>query len=153
MKIEHLDDIFSQELLWRKMSADKLADYREVVRDYSGEWVDYEGYMKAALLQAVPGEDGILLVRFQKNTGIEKLGLHQHNHSDRQIVVLDGSGTFHYGIDRQEVSVGTGIYLQFPRGTIHTFTTKDEDMTVLSIHRPFVSLEDEQCLDIYENGN
>jgi quercetin dioxygenase-like cupin family protein len=153
METQHLDDIFSPELLWREISLEELANYRQAIRDYAGEWVDYEGYMKAALIHAVPGQNGILLVKFQKNTGIEKLGLHQHNYSDRQIVVLDGSGKFHYGNDQKEVPVKSGIYLQFPRGTIHTFTTEDEDMTVLSIHRPFISLEDENCLDMYENGN
>ena len=125
--------------------------YQELADEYKGEWIDYEGYMKAGILEAEENKTGFLLVYFEKNTGIEKLGLHMHPKSDRQIIVLRGEGMYHEGSPSTSTSVREGSYIEFSKGTVHTFTTTDKDMLVFSVHRPFIEFDDEQCLKKYDD--
>ncbi len=114
-----------------------------------GSWINYEDYMLARLIQCNEGGTGLLLVRFKANTGLNELGIHSHDYSHRQILVLEGEGEFHY-IDKFDkhlvVKVSEGGLIQFSKKTKHTFTTNDKEMLVLSIHRPYISLEDESNL-------
>ncbi len=149
MDLTTLDERLCGKLIWYQIPLQELELYQTLAQQYTGVWVDYERYMKAGLLNVQEGQTGVLLVKFEHNTGIEKLGFHRHPASDRQIVILEGTGQFHYGFPLTSLDVSEGIYLEFPRGTVHTFTTTEKDMIVLSIHRPFIALGDEECLEMY----
>jgi len=95
------------------------------------------------------GHDALLLLRFERGT--LDLPLHSHEHSDRLIVVLNGSGRYKWlELDKRGESFGrphgiqvnTGDVLRFDRGVVHTFLTSDESMLLLSHHWPFIPLDD-----------
>ncbi|MGP1346150.1 MAG: cupin domain-containing protein [Phycisphaerales bacterium] len=90
-------------------------------------------------------------LRFER--GCRDLPLHAHIHSDRFIVVLEGRGLFHVSPDPIEAFSGRGITsipvrsrdaLAFTRGVVHTFSSPDEPLVLLSGHLPFVSLDDRE---------
>ncbi|MGD9693609.1 MAG: cupin domain-containing protein [Phycisphaerales bacterium] len=82
----------------------------------------------------------------------DDLPMHAHRASDRFIVVLEGRGYFHFSedpIDRFEprstrtLAVRERDALLFTRGVVHTFSTANHPMTLLSVHLPFVALDDD----------
>lgn len=95
------------------------------------------------------GDDALLLLRFERGT--LNLPLHAHEHSDRLIVVLNGSGWYEW-LDRDgdgesserpdRIQVNAGDMLRFDRGVVHTFSTPEDSMLLLSHHRPFIPLDD-----------
>jgi len=107
--------------------------------------------LKGADLVAVQRDDAFLLLRFASYT--KNLPLHVHDDSDRFIVAIGGSGFFHVSPDPLEmgssrklrhVPVRENDALMFRRGTMHTFSTESEPLTLLSYHHPYVPLEDER---------
>ena len=95
-------------------------------------------------------EDGFLLLRFE--AGTKDLPLHLHADSDRFIFAIGGRGFFHVspdplgvrGIRRiRHVPVKDRDALMFRRGTVHTFSTAEHPLLLLSYHQPFVPLEEE----------
>lgn len=79
------------------------------------------------------------------------LPMHVHDHSDRFIIVLKGRGYFH--VTDESVDEFTGTHVRsvparerdvflFTRGTVHTFSTEDEPMTLLSCQLPFLAFDD-----------
>jgi mannose-6-phosphate isomerase-like protein (cupin superfamily) len=95
------------------------------------------------------GDDALLLLRFGRGT--LNLPLHSHEHSDRLIVVLAGHGRFVWAegdpkdetsFRLQHVSVSTEDFIRFDRGVIHTFSTPEDSLLLLSYHRPYIALED-----------
>ena len=79
------------------------------------------------------------------------LPMHVHDNSDRFIVVLDGRGMFHVSDESAEEFSGTRVrsvpakprdVFLFTRGTVHTFSTEAEPMTLLSCQLPFVAFDD-----------
>lgn len=79
------------------------------------------------------------------------LPMHVHDNSDRFIIVLDGRGMFH--VSDESAVAFTGMRVRsvpakprdvflFTRGTVHTFSTHAEPMTLLSCQLPFVSFDD-----------
>ena len=97
-----------------------------------------------------PAEDaGIMKLRFE--AGCEGLPFHTHEHSDRVLIVLEGRGFFHAsrrpveefdGSDVASVAVRERDLVAFQRGTVHTFSAPGENLTLLSVHTPFVALGD-----------
>lgn len=110
-------------------------------------WIEYELYMQAQLLKAVPGELGALLVKFPPD-GAEDNRLHTHPCSDRIITVMSGSGEFVRSM-RGEIEtfpLVPGDRVWMPRGILHTFRAGGEGLLVESLHSPFLSFDDPKCL-------
>lgn len=110
-------------------------------------WVEYESYMLAQQLKAVPGELGALLVKFPPD-GAEDNRLHTHPVSDRIITVMSGSGEFvrsrHGEIETFPLVPGDRVWM--PRGILHTFRAGGEGLLVESLHSPFLAFDDPKCL-------
>lgn len=115
-------------------------------------WVAYEDYMRAQLVEAVPGELGRIIVDFPPEA-VEDNHLHSHPLSDRVITVIRGHGWFvavrHGVIERHELFPGFRVWM--PRGKLHTFLAGPEGLLVESRHNPWVPLEDPKTL-IYPQG-
>jgi mannose-6-phosphate isomerase-like protein (cupin superfamily) len=79
------------------------------------------------------------------------LPMHVHDHSDRVIVVLEGRGFFHASsqapdrFDGREVTTIAArerdVFL-FARGTVHTFSTRESPMVLLSCQLPYLPFDD-----------
>jgi quercetin dioxygenase-like cupin family protein len=109
--------------------------------------VAYETYMLARLVRAIPGEVGILIVKFLPEAAEDNC-LHAHPVSDRVVTVLEGSGRFvavRNGA-QLEVALEAGDRIWMPRDTLHTFVAGADGLVVESIHNPFIPLDDEQCI-------
>ncbi|MBE02063.1 MAG: hypothetical protein CL958_03070 [Euryarchaeota archaeon] len=83
--------------------------------------------------------------------GGNDLPMHTHETSDRLIVVLEGRGFFHCsdktverfdGSDVRTVAARERDVFVFTRGVVHTFSTADSGMTLLSCHLPYLPLDD-----------
>ncbi len=79
------------------------------------------------------------------------LPMHVHDHSDRFIIVLKGRGFFHVSDESAETFTGQSVrsvparerdVFLFTRGTVHTFSTDAEPMTLLSCQLPFLDFND-----------
>lgn len=96
-------------------------------------------------------ERGDALMKLRFDAGTFELPLHVHEQSDRVIVVLKGEGLFHFttqafadfdGSDVKNVTVEPGMVLVFTRGLLHTFSSPNDPLYLLSYHSPFVALDD-----------
>lgn len=118
----------------------------ETLRETS-EWVPYEDYMEAVLIDCAPGQTGRLLVRFPAH-GAENNQLHHHPRSSRMVHVLEGAGEFvcvRDGVEiRVPLTVGDCVYI--PAGTLHTFFAGPTGLVVESWHYPFIALDSPDCL-------
>lgn len=97
-----------------------------------------------------PGTDAAL-AKLRWQAGADDLPLHVHDHSDRFIIVLNGRGFFHVsdqtaegfdGIDVRSVPARERDVFMFSRGVVHTFSTLDEPMTLLSCQLPYLAFDD-----------
>lgn len=123
------------------------------VPSYDLPWVPYEDYMKAQLVDCVPGRLGKLLVDFPPEA-TEDNQLHVHPISDRRITVIRGSGEFvarRPGGAVEHFPLVPGSRVWMPRGVLHTFRASTEGLLVESLHNPWVPLEDPRCL-VYPRG-
>ena len=102
-------------------------------------------------LVSMERDDAFLVLQFDPNT--LDLPLHTHEDSDRFIIVIDGRGFFHASPDPLEsgssrrlrhTAVRDRDTVMFRRGTVHTFSTGEHPLTILSYHRPYISLADER---------
>ncbi len=101
---------------------------------------------------ARPGRtDAFLILALAPHT--RDLPLHTHDDSDRFIFAVDGRGFFHSSPDPLEagpsrrlrtVAVRDRDALMFRRGTVHTFSTDEHPLTLLSYHSPYIPLADER---------
>lgn len=91
------------------------------------------------------------LMKLRWEARADDLPMHSHEHSDRCIIVLNGRGFFHVSREPVEGFTGTGVrtiaarerdVFVFRRGTVHTFSTCEEPMELLSCHLPFIPLDD-----------
>lgn len=93
------------------------------------------------------------LMKLRWEAGANDLPMHAHEHSDRFIIVLKGRGYFHFSTEAGGIEGFTGSEVRavaarerdvfvFRRGTVHTFSTFDEPMELLSCHLPFIPLDD-----------
>lgn len=103
-------------------------------------------------------DDAFLILDFEPHT--LDLPLHTHDDSDRFICVIEGRGFFHVSSDPLEVGAGRRLRhtavrdrdaLMFRRGTVHTFSTAEHPLTLLSYHRPYISLADERQYTLPSN--
>lgn len=115
------------------------------------DWIDYEDYMQAILINCLPGKIGELIVKFPADS-TEDNRLHTHPASDRIVTVLEGSGDFICYRDEkvQNFPLFPGVRVWMPKGILHTFKSKKEGLLVQSLHNPFIPLDNPKCL-VYPN--
>ncbi len=101
--------------------------------------------------------DAFLFLEFAPET--RELPLHVHEDSDRFIYAIGGRGFFHVSREVLETGEARSIHhvpvrdrdaLMFRRGTVHTFSTAEHPLTLLSYHSPYVPLEDERQYKMFE---
>lgn len=115
--------------------------------EHSLPWIPYESYMKAQIVQGIPGELGLLLVQFPAEAS-EGNAHHCHPKSDRCITVIKGSGTFECFKRRQflRLALSSGDRVWMPRGVLHTFRSGADGLLVESLHNPFLAFNNPHCL-------
>lgn len=81
----------------------------------------------------------------------DDLPMHTHAFSDRFIIVLDGRGFFHWSDQDAETFDGSSVQtiaarsrdvFVFRRGLVHTFSTQEHAMTLLSVQWPYYAFTD-----------
>lgn len=91
------------------------------------------------------------LAKLRWNAGADDLPMHVHEHSDRFIIVHEGRGFFHAsnqtadqfdGSDVRSIPARERDVFLFTRGVVHTFSTLDEPMTLLSCQLPYLAFDD-----------
>lgn len=92
------------------------------------------------------GDDAVLKLHFRARA--VDLPLHTHEHSARFIVVLSGRGFFHcYSGECASVitrAVRSRDVLAFSSGLQHSFSAPCADLVLLSVHLPFIPLDDKR---------
>ncbi|MEN1706039.1 MAG: cupin domain-containing protein [Planctomycetota bacterium] len=100
----------------------------------------------------VAGESGAV-AKLRWKAGADDLPIHAHEHSDRVIIVLEGRGFFHSTSQSLQEFDGSTVctiaarerdVFVFTRGLLHTFSTDQSDMTLISCQMPFVPFEAEE---------
>lgn len=102
------------------------------------------------------------LAKLQWLAHADDLPLHAHEHADRFIIVIGGRGFFHWSdqslSDFDSSSVHTiaardrDVFV-FRRGLLHTFSTHDEPMTLLSVQAPFIPFDDPRQYTLPSNAH
>ncbi|MCC6284636.1 MAG: hypothetical protein IT439_04935 [Phycisphaerales bacterium] len=96
------------------------------------------------------GAEGAL-AKLRWSDGATDLPMHVHEHSDRFIIVDRGRGFFHVshqmadrfdGSDVRSIPARERDVFVFTRGVVHTFSTMDEPMTLLSCQLPYLAFDD-----------
>ncbi len=91
------------------------------------------------------------LAKLRWSAGADDLPMHVHDFSDRFIIVHEGRGFFHVsnqsfdgfdGSDVRSIPVRERDVFLFTRGVVHTFSTLDQQMTLLSCQLPYLAFED-----------
>ena len=91
------------------------------------------------------------LAELHWKAGARDLPMHAHEHSDRFIIVLAGRGYFHVTDEPLDDFTGTAVrtiparerdVFAFTRGVVHTFSTAEHGLTLLSCQLPFLPFED-----------
>lgn len=116
-------------------------------------WIPYEKYMLARLVSAVPGQVGLLHIKFPPDTA-EDNRFHTHFYTDRVVTVIEGSGFFliaPLGQAIQSIPVNVGDRVWMPRGIRHTWYSGNDGLVVESIHNPFIAFDDPNILH-YDEG-
>jgi len=94
-------------------------------------------------------ENMIMKLRWEPQA--HDLPMHTHEHSDRCIFVLEGRGFFHVSDEPVDAFTGSNVrtiaarerdVFVFRRGVVHTFSTFDSPMVLLSCHLPYIPLDD-----------
>ncbi len=100
------------------------------------------------------------ITKIKWNKGADDLPMHVHDHTDRFIVVLEGRGFFHWTDQSFEDFDAKAIHtiaarkrdvFVFRRGVVHTFSTAEHSMTLLSIHCPFIPFDDSKQFRLPEH--
>lgn len=90
-------------------------------------------------------------MKLRWETRADDLPMHCHGHSDRCIVVLEGRGFFHVTDETIDGFTGRSVrtvaarerdVFVFTRGVVHTFSTAEHPMVLLSCHLPFIDPAD-----------
>jgi hypothetical protein len=85
------------------------------------------------------------IAKLRWESGADDLPLHVHDHSARFIIVLEDRGYFHVTDHSPERFDGTGVrsiparerdIFAFTSGLLHTFSTAEHPMTLLSVQVP-----------------
>lgn len=91
------------------------------------------------------------LAKLHWKAGARDLPMHVHTSSDRFIIVLEGRGFFHVsnqGLDAfdggsaQTIAARERDVFLFTRDVVHTFSTAEHSMTLLSAQLPFIPFDD-----------
>jgi mannose-6-phosphate isomerase-like protein (cupin superfamily) len=91
------------------------------------------------------------LAKLRWSAGADDLPMHVHDHSDRFIIVHEGRGFFHVsnqpfddfdGSDVRSIPARERDVFLFTRGVVHTFSTLDQPMTLLSVQLPYMAFDD-----------
>lgn len=91
------------------------------------------------------------LAKLHWKANARDLPMHAHEHSDRFIIVLEGRGYFHVTDEPLNAFTSTAVrtvparerdVFAFTRGVVHTFSTMDHGMTLLSCQLPFLPFDD-----------
>ncbi len=101
------------------------------------------------------GDDALLKLCFQPGT--MDLPLHSHDHSDRVVFVVEGSGSFEFiperdGTNTTSTEITSGDLLMFARGMVHSFRTPQVGLQLISYHSPFLDLRDERQYTVYSQS-
>lgn len=97
-----------------------------------------------------PGSPGAL-AKLRWSAGADDLPMHVHDFSDRFIIVHEGRGFFHVsdqpfdrfdGSDVRSIPARERDVFLFTRGVMHTFSTLDQPMTLLSVQLPYLAFDD-----------
>lgn len=134
---------WNSNLFWELINISEIT-----IPNYSDfDWVEYEEYMRAVLLDCVPGQLSRLLVDFPANS-TEDNRLHTHPTSDRCVTVISGSGEFicYRNKKVQTFPLVPGVRVWMPRGILHTFKSGSKGLLVESLHNPFIPLDHPKCL-------
>lgn len=98
-------------------------------------------------------KDGIAKLHWRPHA--TDLPLHTHDHADRFIFVLEGRGFFHWlpqsaddfdgpastpGVET--IAARSRDVFVFRRGLLHTFSTQEHGMTLLSVQLPLIAFDD-----------
>lgn len=93
--------------------------------------------------------DALMKLRWESRAN--DLPMHSHEYSDRCIIVLKGRGFYHISDEPVDGFTGQNVrtiaarerdVFVFRRGVVHTFSTFDHPMLLLSCHLPFIPLDD-----------
>lgn len=97
--------------------------------------------------------DGIAKLHWSPQA--QDLPLHTHDHADRFILVLEGRGFFHWSRQSADAFDGPASartvetiaarsrdVFVLRRGLLHTFSTQDHGMTLLSVQLPLIAFDD-----------
>jgi len=107
-----------------------------------GGWIGRE-------LDTPHSDEALIFLEFDAHAG--DLPMHAHEHSARFIVVLEGRGFFHTTPELLGEFSGRSVWntavrerdvIAFRPGVVHTFSTFQHAMTLLSFHAPFIPLDD-----------
>ena len=91
------------------------------------------------------------LAKLRWSVGADNLPAHIHDASDRFIIVESGRGFFHVsdqpfdefdGSDVRSIPARERDVFLFTRGVMHTFSTLDQPMTLLSVQLPYMDFDD-----------
>ncbi len=113
-----------------------------------GVWIA-NSLLGADAALALGGNTAMAKLHWDK--GADDLPIHVHDYSDRFIIVLQGRGYFHVADGDPASFNGTGVrtvparerdIFAFTRGLLHTFSTLDHPMTLLSCQLPYLEFED-----------
>lgn len=107
----------------------------------------------AALLDDPSVTAGIAKLRWSSHA--TDLPMHTHEHADRFIMVLDGRGFFHWSgqavgdfdgpaseLGVETIAARSRDVFVFRRGLVHTFSTAEHPMALLSVQLPLIALDD-----------
>jgi mannose-6-phosphate isomerase-like protein (cupin superfamily) len=91
------------------------------------------------------------LAKLRWSAGADDLPMHVHEFSDRFIIVHEGRGFFHVsdqsvedfdGSDVRSIPARERDVFIFSRGVVHTFSTLDHPLTLLSCQLPSIAFDD-----------
>ena len=91
------------------------------------------------------------LAKLRWDAGADDLPMHVHTRSERCIIVLEGRGFFHVsdqsfeafdGSDVRTIAARERDVFLFTRDVVHTFSTAEYAMTLLSCQLPFIPFDD-----------
>lgn len=106
--------------------------------------------------------DDRALAKLRWKANATDLPMHTHEYSDRVIIVLEGRGFFHVSNQLAHEYDGTSVktiaarerdVFVFTQGCVHTFSTSEYPMTLLSVHLPWVPFESYQQYELVNDSN
>ena len=119
--------------------------------EYPFEGSDRVGGAVWIVRNVVGGDSTTSVAKLCWDSRATDLPMHVHDHSDRFIIVVKGRGFFHVTDEPADRFTGKRVrsiparerdVFLFSRGTVHTFSTDQEPMVLLSCQLPFLPFDD-----------